>query len=297
MQIETLRLFCDLAELASFSRAAERNMISQSAVSQQIAQLERAYNCQLINRHRKSFGLTPEGQLFFNTCKDIISRYENFQASLAELKNSDKTTIRVAAIYSIGMHSLQPYIKKFISKNPCVHLDIKYLDAAAIYEKLMLGKIDLGLVALPRNNPEMQIIPFMDENLVIVCSPKHKLAEKTHIDIDLIQYYPFIAFARNLPTRNWIDQLLIRYNVAIKPVMEFDNIETIKRVVEINSGISIMPETTIKNEIANGTVKAIAFANQKFVRPPAAIMRKNRAMTKHLNKFIELLTENHVKKP
>jgi DNA-binding transcriptional LysR family regulator len=130
MQIETLQIFCDIAEIKSFSRAAEKNMISQSAVSQQLGQLERAFNTQLIDRHKKSFSLTAAGELFYNTCKDIISRYENFQSSLNYLKNSAKSRISVAAIYSIGMHSLQDYIKKFIILHPDVHLDVEYLNAA-----------------------------------------------------------------------------------------------------------------------------------------------------------------------
>lgn len=289
MQIETLQIFCDIAETKSFSRAAEKNMISQSAVSQQLGQLEKAFNTQLIDRHKKSFGLTAAGELFYNTCKDIISRFDSFQSSLNYLKNSAKSKISVAAIYSIGMHSLQEYIKKFISLYPDIYLDVEYLDADEIYRRLLLGKIDVGLVAVPHNSPDIQIFDFVAEPLVFVCSPQHPFAKKTSIDINMVQYQKFIAFAQNLPTRNWIDQLLLRYNVAVKPVMEFDNVETIKRVVEINTGVSIMPETTIKNELANGTLKAIPFSNEKFKRPTGILIRKNRVMNDNLKAFIEIL--------
>ncbi|MCD4831710.1 MAG: LysR family transcriptional regulator [Anaerohalosphaeraceae bacterium] len=296
MQIETLRIFCNLTELGSFSRAAEKNMLSQSAVSQQLAQLEREYNCQLINRHRKSFGLTPAGELFYNTCKDIISRYENFQSSLIDLKNSSRKRIALAAIYSIGMHSLQSYIKNFMAANPDIYLDVEYLSASEIYERLMLGRIDLGFVALPRNNPEIQIVPFIDEPLVLVCCPQNPLAQKSNVDIDILPYHRFIAFAGNLPTRNWIDQLLIRYNIALKPAMEFDNIETIKRVVEIDSGISIMPITAVRNELTSGALAAVSFSNEKFIRPTALLIRRNRAMTKHLRAFVEMIDSSKAEK-
>jgi len=295
MQIETLQIFCDLAEMKSFSRASEKNMISQSAVSQQLAQLEETFNTPLIDRSRKSFGLTAAGELFYNTCKDVLSRYENFQSSLNYLKNSATSKISVAAIYSIGMHSLQSYIKKFMSLYPQVYLDIEYLSAAEIYNRLLLGKIDVGLVAVPRNHPDIQVFDFVSEPLVLVCSPQHPFAKKTSIDVYMIQYQPFIAFARNIPTRNWIDQLLLNYNIAVKPAMEFDNVETIKRVVEINTGISIMPQTTIQNELANGTLKAIPFSNEKFKRPTAIIIRKNRAMNDNLKAFIEILRSKSIK--
>ncbi len=289
MQIETLQIFCDIAELKNFSRAAEKNMISQSAVSQQLGQLEKAFNTPLIDRHKKSFGLTPAGELFYNFCKDILSRYENFQSSLNYLKNSVKSKISIAAIYSIGMHSLQEYIKKFMTTHPDVHLDVEYLSADEIYKRLLLGKIDVGLVAVPRSVPDIQVFDFVPEPLVLVCGMQHPFAKKTSIDINMVQYQPFIAFARNLPTRNWIDQLLLRYNVAIKPVMEFDNVETIKRVVEINAGVSIMPVTTIKTELTNKTLKAIPFSNENFIRPTGILIRKNRVMNDNLKAFIEIL--------
>jgi DNA-binding transcriptional LysR family regulator len=289
MQIETFQIFCDLAEMKSFSGAAEKNMISQSAVSQQISQLEKAFNTALIDRHRKSFGLTPAGELFYNTCKDILSRYENFHSGLNFLKNSAKSKITAAAIYSIGIHTLQSHIKKFLEAHPQVHLDIEYLSDVEIYNRLLLGKIDVGFVAIPRNHPDIQVYEFVSEPLVLVCGAQHPFAKKTSMDIYMVQYHPFIAFARNLPTRNWIDQLLLKYNVVVKPIMEFDNVEIIKRVVEINNAISIMPQTTIQHEIANGTLKAIPFTNGKFARPTGMIVRKNRVMNDNLKSFIELI--------
>jgi LysR family transcriptional regulator, transcriptional activator of the cysJI operon len=289
MQIETFQIFCDLAEMKSFSGAAEKNMISQSAVSQQVSSLEKAFNTALIDRHRKSFGLTAAGELFYNTCKDILSRYENFHSGLNFLKNSSKSKITAAAIYSIGIHTLQSHIKKFLQLHPQVHLDIEYLSDVEIYNRLLIGRIDVGFVAVPRNHPDIQIFDFVAEPLVLVCGAGHPFAKKNSIDIYMVQYQPFIAFARNLPTRNCIDQLLLKYNVVVKPSMEFDNVEIIKRVVEINNAISIMPQTTIQNEVANGTLKSIPFTNGKFARPTGMIIRKNRVMNNYLKTFIELL--------
>lgn len=264
-------------------------MVSQSAVSQQLTQLERIFNTPLLNRQRKTFGLTDAGEMFYNACKDIITRYDNFQSGLNYLKNSAKSKITIAAIYSIGMHSLQEYIRKFVAAKPDVHLDLDYLSSAEIYNRILSGRIDVGLVAIPRVSSDIAIFDFIAEPMVCVCSPQHPFAKKTAIDICMIQYQPFIAFAQNLPTRNWIDQMLIRYNVAVKPVMEFDNVETIKRVVEINAGISIMPQTTLKNELANKTLAAIPFTNENFKRPTGIIIRKNRAINDNLRAFIELL--------
>jgi len=291
MQIETFQIFCDLAELKSFSGAAQKNMISQSAVSQQLSQLERAFNISLIDRSRKSFSLTPAGELFYNTCRDIISRYENFHSGLNFLKNSATSRIAAAAIYSIGIHSLQNHIRKFMELYPQVHLDIEYLNDAEIYNRLLLGKIDVGFVAAPRNHPDIRIFDFVDEPLALVCGPEHPYAKKSSIDIYMVQYQPFVAFAKNLPTRNWIDQLLLKYNVAVNPIMEFDNVEIIKRVVEMNNAVSILPTTTIQTELTSGTLKVIPFSNGKFARPTGMIIHKNRIINENLRAFIKLLSK------
>jgi DNA-binding transcriptional LysR family regulator len=124
---------------------------------------------------------------------------------------------------------------------------------------------------------------------VLVCSPKHPLAGTSDVDIHQIQFERFIAFDKNVPTRQWIDNILQRYNLVVRPMMEFDNIETIKRAVEINSGISILPRTAILQELTDGTIKAITFTNENFVRPTGIIVRKDKVLAQAGRYFIELL--------
>jgi len=104
-----------------------------------------------------------------------------------------------------------------------------------------------------------------------------------------LQFERFIAFEKNVPTRVWIDNILQRYNIVVQPVMEFDNIETIKRAVEINSGISMLPQTAILQEVNSGTIKAIPFSNENFVRPTGIIVRKGKILGQAGRYFIELL--------
>ena len=109
------------------------------------------------------------------------------------------------------------------------------------------------------------------------------------MDIHQLQYERFIGFEKDVPTRTWIDGILQRYSISIRPAMEFDNIETVKRTVEINSGISMLPRTAMLQEIAAGTIKAINFSNENFVRPTGIIVRKNKILSKAGKYFVELL--------
>jgi DNA-binding transcriptional LysR family regulator len=289
MHIETLKVFCDLAELLSFSRTAEKHLLSQSAVSQQLAQLELAHKCQLIDRKKRPIELTKEGQLFYQAARDMLDRYEQLKSQLNALKSSAGSRINVAAIYSIGMHTLPSYVKKFMVRYPKVNVHIEYFSSERIYELVLAGDVDIGLVAVPRREKRLNVYDFQNEPLVLVCSPKHPLADESRVDIHRIQFEKFISFEKNVPTRIWIDNILRRYSIAIQPVMEFDNIETIKRAVEINSGVSILPKTAIVQELAAGTIKALTFSNENFVRPTGIIIRKDKILSQAGRYFIELL--------
>jgi DNA-binding transcriptional LysR family regulator len=291
MNLETAKLVCDLVELKNFSRAADLHGISQSAVSQQIAQIEMDHRIQLFDRKKRPVELTAAGQIFYKACKDILERYNLLTSELSQLSQSH-SSIRLAAIFSIGMHTLQPYVKKFMSIYPDVNLSVEYNDAKDIYDKLLRGQLDIGVVALPRRDRNLQVYGFEDEPLMLVCSPDHVLSIKSEIDIHQLQGEKFIAFAQDVPTRELIDGILSRYGVNVRTVMEFDNIETIKRAVEINSGVSILPKSSLRTEIANGSLKAVTLNNENFYRPTGIIVRRDRTLSKAARYLIELMRKD-----
>jgi DNA-binding transcriptional LysR family regulator len=278
-----------LADFRNFSKTAEKNLISQSAVSQQLAQLELIHKCQLINRKKRPIELTKAGQLFYQAAKDILERHEQLKNELKMLQKNSVSRINIAAIFSIGMHTLPDYVKKFMVSYPNVNVHIEYFSADRIYELVMAGDVDIGLVAVPKRDKRLEVYDFEDELLVLACSPKHPLAYESQIDIHRLQFERFIAFEKDVPTRIWIDSILERYNISVRPVMEFDNIETVKRAVEINSGVSILPRTALLQELGSGTIKAINFSNERFVRPTGIIVRKGKILSQTGRYFIELL--------
>jgi DNA-binding transcriptional LysR family regulator len=289
MHIEMLEIFCDLADLRSFSKTAEKHLLSQSAISQQLAQMELAHKCQLINRKKRPIELTKAGQLLYQASKDMLERYEQLKNELRSLQKSSVKRINVAAIFSIGMHTLPDYVKQFMVSYPDVNVHVEYFSAKRIYELVLTGDVDIGLVAVPKRDKRLDVYDFEDEPLVLVCNPAHPLSHESEVDIHRLQFERFIAFEKDVPTRTWIDSILERYNIVVRPVMEFDNIETIKRAIEIKAGISIMPKTAILQEVSSGTIKAIPFANENFIRPTGIIVRKGKILSQAGRYFIELL--------
>jgi len=289
VHIETLKVFCDLADSRSFSKTAEKHLLSQSAISQQLAQLELAHKCQLIARKKRPIELTTAGQVFYKAAKDILERYDQLKTEINALKTGIETRINVAAIFSIGMHSLPDYVKKFMIRYPTVNMHIEYFSADDVYELILNGEFDIGLVAVPKKDRRLDVYDFEEEPLVLVCSPRHPLAEETKVDIHRLQFERFIAFEKDVPTRIFIDNLLSRYSTVVRTVMEFDNVETVKRAVEINAGVSILPQATVIQEAASGTLKAISFSNEQFLRPTGVIVRKGRTLSQAARYLIDLL--------
>jgi DNA-binding transcriptional LysR family regulator len=292
MHVETLKVFCDLAELRSFSKTADRHLLSQSAISQQLAQLELSNSCQLIDRKKRPIELTQQGHIFYKAAKEIYDRYEQLKSDLSALSGNSAGRVNVGAIFSIGMHSLSGYVKKFMVRFPDINVHIEYLDAGKIYEQVLNGDIDIGVVAIPKRDKRLEVYDFENEELVLVCSPKHRLSGLLDIEIDEIQFDRFIAFEQGVPSRIWIDNLLEQHNISLSPVMEFDNIETIKRAVEINSGVSILPKTAIVQELSAGTLKCVRITEENFYRPTGIIIRRNRVLSQTCKYLIELLKQN-----
>jgi LysR family transcriptional regulator, transcriptional activator of the cysJI operon len=293
MQIESLKVFCDLAETESFTKAAQINSVTQSAVSQQISSLERLFKSLLIERSKKKFRLTREGQVLYDYSKQIIQTYDALHSKLQEIKDIISGTIRVATIYSIGLHDLPPYIKKFMKDYPTVNVHVEYRRANQVYEDVLGNVVDMGLVAYPSRDSKLEIVPLHKDPLVMICHPQHPFAKSKSMKLKAIAGQKFIGFEPDIPTRKALDKILRENNVDVQTVMEFDNIETVKRAVEIDAGISIVPLGTISQEVSKQTLAAAHFDDGDFFRPIAAIYKKNKVLSPAMKQFIAILKEGH----
>jgi LysR family transcriptional regulator, transcriptional activator of the cysJI operon len=289
MQIESLKVFCDLTETESFTKAAQINEITQSAVSQQISSLERQFKSLLIERSKKKFRLTREGQVLYEYSKQIIQTYDSLHNRLQEIKDIISGTIRVATIYSIGLHDLPPYLKKFLKTFPTVNVHIEYRRANQVYDDVLGNVVDLGLVAYPVKDPKLELIPLRKDALVMICHPSHPLAKNKTVKLSQLSGQKFIGFEPDIPTRKAIDKILKENNVEVQTVMEFDNIETVKRAVEIEAGISIVPQGTITQEVSKQTLSELKIEGLDLFRPLAAIYKKNKVLSPAMKQFLNIL--------
>lgn len=292
MQIESLKVFCDLAETESFTKAAQINHVTQSAVSQQISSLERLFKSLLIERSKKHFRLTREGEVLYDYSKQVMQAYNSLQNKLQEVKELISGTIRVATIYSIGLHDLPPYIKKFLKTYPTVNVHVEYRRANQVYEDVVGNVVDLGLVAYPTRDSKLEIYPLRKDPLVLICHPQHPFAKSKTLKLKNLSGQKFIGFEPDIPTRKALDKILKDHAVQVQHVMEFDNIETVKRAVEIDAGVAIVPQGTVTQEVAKQTLAQVPLDDGQFFRPLAAIFKKNKVLSPAMKEFLAVLKED-----
>jgi DNA-binding transcriptional LysR family regulator len=200
-------------------------------------------------------------------------------------------TLRVATVYSLGLHALPPFVKQFLRRHPQVNVRVEYSRTDRVYAGCLDGTIDLGVVAQPQRRARIEVVPLKPEALVVVCSPEHRLARRKEAPLALLSGEPFVAFDRGVPTRRVVDRLLKERRVRVRIVTEFDNIETIKRSVEAGLGVSILPENTLRNETRAKTLAAISPSDGPYTRSVGLIHGRSRELSPMARAFVQLLVE------
>jgi len=291
MNIETLRIFCDVVQHQSFSRGASMNEVSQSAATQSVHRLERHFGVQLVDRSKRPFVLTPEGQACYEGFREVLELYDSVEAKVRSLRMEIGGLVRVASIYSVGLHDMSRCMQDFMRRYPKAKVRLEYLRPNKVYDAVLNGEVDLGIISYPMASPDLNVIPLRSERMVLVCHPKHRLAREDAVMAEHLQGEDFISFDRDLSIRKEIDRYLRQRSVTIRVVMEFDNIETIKQAVEIGAGISILPEPTVRGEVTARSLAAVRLTAPELSRPLGIIHRQRKVFTPTAGKFVELLQQ------
>ncbi|CAN5857759.1 LysR family transcriptional regulator [soil metagenome] len=293
MHIETLKVFCDLVDMQSFSLAAERNFITQSAVSQQIRTLEDKFKRRLLERvrGRREVKLTAAGEVFYRECKNVLASFDQLNENMRGLVGKISGTVKVATVYSVGLHELPPKVREFMSKFPAAKIDLEYSRTTRVMRDVMNGTVELGVVSFPEAKRGLTIVPMASDRLVLICPPGHEFAEREQMKVTELKGQDFVLFERDIPTRKATDKILKSYGVEIRKVAEFDNIETIKRSVEVGFGLAIVPHPSVIDEEKNNQLCVIELAEKDWIRPVGVVYRTDRTLSIAAKKFVQLLEQ------
>jgi DNA-binding transcriptional LysR family regulator len=295
---ENIKLFRDIAQFHSFSRGAELNGLSQSAASQHVQELERALNVELLDRSTRPLAVTPAGRLYLEFCRDILRRKDDFETALQRLREEVEGTLRVASIYSVGLSEMVELEHEFSRRQPEAKLEVQYLRPERIYDAVLAGESDLGLISYPEARRDITVIPWRKEDMVLAVAPAHPLAQAGgSISPRALSGIDFIAFDDDLPIRRHLDKFLKERGIAVNVTLHFDNIQMIKEAVTHNVGISIMPFRTMREDIAQGRLAAVRIADATLFRPLGIIHRKKKRFHGIAQAFLDLLREEPISEP
>ncbi|MDH3494841.1 MAG: LysR family transcriptional regulator, partial [Acidobacteriota bacterium] len=194
MHVETLQVFCDLVELQSFSLAAERNFVTQSAVSQQIRTLEEKFRKKLLERvrGRREIRLTAAGEVFYRESKNVLDAYSQLNEQMNSLVGRVSGVVKVATVYSVGLHELPPIVREFMLKFPSVKIDLEYSRTTRVVRDVLKGIVELGVVAFPEPRRGITVVPMASDRLVVICPPDHDLAKEKTISAKQLKDQDFV---------------------------------------------------------------------------------------------------------
>ena len=294
MQFEALKIFCDVVRRASFSRGAAENGISQSTASQAVHNLEERLGVKLIDRSKRPLVPTPHGQLYYEGCRELVERYQDVERRVRSLGRADQIegTVRIAAIYSVGLGQLTQHIARFRERHPLANCRLECMHPNEVVDQVRTGRADLGIVSFPKKWPGIDVVPWRDEEMVVAVPPGHPLADPNGIPLGRLDGARFVHYDPDLPIRRAIDRYLKRRGVQVEPGLEFDSIENIKRAVEVGAGVAILPRTTLEREVASGSLVAVPLIDHPLSRPLAIVHRGDATLGLAGSRFLDALKDD-----
>jgi DNA-binding transcriptional LysR family regulator len=283
MQIESLKVYCDVVRFHSFSRGAEENGVLQSSASQAVQNIEESLGVTLIDRSCRPWELTDEGRLFYDGCREVLEKFEDTVARVKGARASGNAVIRVAAIYSVNMRDMTQRVQAFQRQNPEAKVEVDYAHPDRVLERVLNDEADLGIISYPDERKGLTIIPWLEQEMVLVCTPQHRLAKARSVDVEELQDEIFVGFDTELVIAKKIDRFLKDHDVDANVAVRFDNIEA------AGSGVAILPKPTLEHELQLGTLAAVSLEGCHFTRPLGIIHRKGRKLYPNTEAFIEVL--------
>jgi DNA-binding transcriptional LysR family regulator len=286
MRLEALRIFRDVVHEQSYTKAARKHFITQSAVSQQIRALEKRFGARLLTRRGGRWTLTEAGRVFHRGAGDVLAAVDRLEVNLRKHSTHPKGPLRVATAWSVGLYELPRAVRPFMERHPDVNLVVDYASAPSIYAQLLEDRCDVGIIVYARPRAGLRAIEFGHDRLALATGPKGPLAGRRTIDLEDLDGVPFIAFHPSLQTRRHTNEVFRVAGVAPKVVRAYANIEMIKSAVEANLGVAFIPADLMKTDERLRTIRVRGLSIE---RPLAAVVRGRRADDPLILAFIAAL--------
>lgn len=294
MDVKDCAILCGLRRFGSISQVAGHIGVSQPAISQRITALENRLGFRILDRGPGRTGqqLNAHGIVLEDAARRILGILDELPSALYGASSEMIGRLHVSTVYSLGLHSLAEPIRRFLNEAPTVEFDIEYMRTDRVYESVLSGESDVGIVACPKDVKGIRVLEWVNEPLVLVMAPTFGLASSQGaLSVSDLQGIPFIAFADGIPTRQLIERSLQRVGVKLDVRKSYDNIETLKRTVELGFGVSILPRQTVINNLLDGTLLEVPITGFSISRSCGILLLENKTIGRATQKWLDLLLD------
>jgi DNA-binding transcriptional LysR family regulator len=289
LNLQSIEVFCEVVKRRSFSKGAESLSISQSAASQQVAHLEQVLGLKLLDRSYRPLQVTEDGELYYKGCQHLLEGYRGVLDQIRRKRNSAEGQVRVVSIYSVGLHTLDDFVRSYMQENTGSTVRLEYYHPVKVYEAILNDEAEVGVMSYPRSSRHVEVIPWLEEEMILACPAGHPLAKTKKIDAHLLAGANFVAFEKDLKIRREVDRFFRENEIQVNILSEFDNIETIKQALDISTAVSILPAPGVAREVERGTISEVRLKGVNLRRPLGIVVRKGRELTATARNFISFL--------
>ncbi len=241
MQLKSLKVFCDVVARHSFSKAASDNEMTQSGASQAVQQLEEYLRVQLIDRSKRPFVLTAEGNAFYGGCVQLVRQFETLAEEVRSISQVVGGRATLAAIYSVGLSYLPHLQKQVKERYPQAELRTQLCHPDDVYRLVEQGAVDFGLVSFPQQSKTIVATHWREEPMWLVAPSSHRLARSEQVNPEDLGLEQLVAFAPNLRIRHEIDRYLRQLGITMRIAAELDNIDSVKHAIEVDAAVAFLP--------------------------------------------------------
>jgi len=290
LNLNQLKVFCEVVERKGFTRAAEALYLTQPAVSRQVQELERHYGVELFEQIGKRIYPTEAGNTLYSYAKDIFHTLDDLDVDINELKGLKAGHMRIAASATAGTYLLPPLLGKFKRKYPGVEVTLEIHNSQQVETMLMeLHHLDLGVTERPVLDTALYSEPFDTDELLVITAPDHPFTEKASVTATDLEGERFIMREQGSGTRTLLDEEFSRLNLRVRPIMELGSTAAVKQAVAAGLGISIISSRSIRLEVAAGLLKPMRCTDLRLVREIRYVHHKDKRLSRAATAFLQIL--------
>jgi DNA-binding transcriptional LysR family regulator len=288
MDVRQLDMFRAVAEEGSFTRAAERLHVSQSAISRQIKLLEEELGGVLLHRGAKRVTLAPPGELLLRLAHRIHRDMQDVVGQISETHELRRGTLTLAGGMTVCMHILPRLLRKYRSLYPRIDLKVVSASAASILRLLRAHEVDIALLTLPIVAPDLEVVPVLKEEMVVVTAPGHPLSKARWVDPQALGRSPLILYEAGSNSRRVQDQLFEEERLSVNVAMETENVEIIKAMVGAGLGITLIPYASIAKDVRGGRFAFARLRGRRLYRETGWVYLKSDYVPRAVSEMLRL---------